>query len=363
MNGTPALSLQRVDAARLATGALVTVVIAIAGLYIVKWSPYYAKTFAAAAHHSLGVSILTGKATAAPAVGWQAAWDYARAYYLAIWQALVLSLLLGACVQVLVPRAWIAQRLGRLGFGSTVVVGALSAAGMMCTCCTAPIVVGLRKQRASAGAAMAMFVATPTLNPAVLLFIGFVLSWQLAGLRLVAGLAIVVAVAWLANALTPRAERNAAAGDIVASPIEDPSLGPGEVVRAWLAALWWEIRTILPGYIVVVLLLGAARAWLFPAGLLLHGGGLVTTLIAAIAGTLFVIPTGAEVPIVQSLSAAGLGIAPAVALLVALPAISLPSMFIARSGFRPVVFAAVGGAVALGAILAGVVAAALHLTA
>ncbi len=352
-----------VPRARLAAGFVLTLAVAIAGLYLVKWSPYYAKSFSAAAHHSLGASILTGKESAVPAVGWAAAWQYARAYFLAIWQALVLALLLGACVQVLVPRAWIARRLGTFGAGSTMVAGALSVAGMMCTCCTAPVVVGLRKQRASAGAAMAMFVATPTLNPAVLLFIGFVLSWPLAGLRLVVGLAIVVAAAWLAQVLTPPEERDAAA-EVAPAPIEDPALRPGRVATAWLGALWWEIRTILPGYIVIVLLLGAARAWLFPAGLLLHdGAGFAATILAAFAGTLFVIPTGAEVPIVQSLAGAGLGIAPATALLVALPAISLPSIFIARTGFRPVVFAAVAGAVVLGAVLAGALGAALHLAA
>src|SRR5581483_8094319 len=237
-----------------------------------------------------------------------------------------------------------------------------SVAGMMCTCCTAPVVVGLRKQRASAGAVMAMFVATPTLNPAVLLFIGFVLSWPLAGLRLAVGLAVVAAAASLAHVLTPPGERDVDAA-VAPAPIEDPALRPAHVVSAWLGALWWEIRTILPGYVVIVLLLGAARAWLFPAGLLLHAGGVGVTILAAVAGTLFVIPTGAEVPIVQSLAASGLGIAPATALLIALPAISLPSIFIARTGFRPVVFAAVAGAVALGAVVAGALAAALHLAA
>ncbi|WP_242975875.1 hypothetical protein [Desulfosporosinus sp. FKB] len=39
----------------------------------------------------------------------------------------------------------------------------------------------------------------------------------------------------------------------------------------------------------------------------------------AIAGTLFIIPTAGEVPIVQSLMAFGLGIGPGVALLMTLP--------------------------------------------
>ncbi len=350
-----------VPAARIATGFAITLAVAIAGLFLVKWAPYYAKTLAAAVHHTLGSSIVTGKEAAPPAVGWDAAWRYARAYYLAIWQALLLALVLGACVQVLIPRASIARWFGRVGGDSTAVTGALSVAGMMCTCCTAPIVVGLRRQRASAGAVMAFFIATPMLNPAVLLFIGFVLSWTLAGLRLLVGLAVVVACAWIANELTPREERDTPA-KIDPSPIEDPTKSVASVVDAWLRVLWWEIYTIVPGYVVIVFLLGAARAWLFAPGALIHGGGVLATAVAAIAGTLFVIPTGAEVPIVQSFASAGLGIGPAAALLVVLPAISLPSIYIARTAFRSNVMAVVLCVVATGGLLAGALAAALRLT-
>ncbi len=45
----------------------------------------------------------------------------------------------------------------------------------------------------------------------------------------------------------------------------------------------------------------------------------------AVAGCLFVIPTAAEIPIVQTMMLAGMGPAPALALLMTLPAVSLPS--------------------------------------
>ena len=46
----------------------------------------------------------------------------------------------------------------------------------------------------------------------------------------------------------------------------------------------------------------------------------------AAAGTLFVIPTAGEVPIIQVLQQFGLGGAGAAALLISLPAVSLPSL-------------------------------------
>ena len=42
----------------------------------------------------------------------------------------------------------------------------------------------------------------------------------------------------------------------------------------------------------------------------------------AVAGCLFVIPTAAEIPIVQTMMLAGMGTAPALALLMTLPAVS-----------------------------------------
>src|SRR5579863_10392361 len=148
---------------RLLGGALLVLVIAVAGLFYVKWAPYYAKSFVAAAHHSIGASIVSGKVAGPPAASWSAALAYARSYYLAIWQALALGLLLGATIQVFFPRRWMFRWLGGVGIRSTVVAGTISLAGMMCTCCAAPVVIGLRKQHASLGAAMAFFVANPVL--------------------------------------------------------------------------------------------------------------------------------------------------------------------------------------------------------
>ncbi len=53
----------------------------------------------------------------------------------------------------------------------------------------------------------------------------------------------------------------------------------------------------------------------------------------AVAGCLFVIPTAAEIPIVQTMMLAGMGIAPALALLMTLPAVSLPSLIMLRKAF------------------------------
>ena len=114
-----------------AIGILVFTLVALVGLYIVKWQPYYLKAFHAAAAHTLGPSIVTGTAASAPPFSWSAALSYAIAYGKAIWEALVVGLLLGAGVQTLVPRDWLLRVLGRTGAKSSAVAGLAAVPSMM----------------------------------------------------------------------------------------------------------------------------------------------------------------------------------------------------------------------------------------
>ena len=110
----------------LTLGPIVFFAIAIVGLFYVKWSPYYDKAFVAVAHHSIGQSILMGRAAAPPAFSWNAAVSYAIDYGNAIWKAMVLGLLLGSAVQALLPADWVTKVLGRVGLGSTLAGGLLA---------------------------------------------------------------------------------------------------------------------------------------------------------------------------------------------------------------------------------------------
>ena len=109
--------------------------VVIAGLWYVKWEPYYGKAFTAAETHSIGKSILA-QADANP---WQAALDYAMIYFLAVWKAAVLGVILGSLIQVLIPRDWLLRTLGQSRFRGTLLGTLFSLPGMMCTCCAAPI--------------------------------------------------------------------------------------------------------------------------------------------------------------------------------------------------------------------------------
>ncbi len=104
--------------------------IAVGGLFYVKWNPYFHRAFVAAAQHSIGASIVSGKAAAAPEPSVAAALGYAWAYGKAIWQAMVLGLVLGAGIQALIPRDWLARVLG-INFSGVALAGAAAVPGMM----------------------------------------------------------------------------------------------------------------------------------------------------------------------------------------------------------------------------------------
>ncbi|GAC1657133.1 MAG: permease [Vulcanimicrobiaceae bacterium] len=341
---------------RFLIGAALFLLLVVVGLFIVKWWPYWNKAHVAARTHSIGASIISGKSVTPQSVGFSAAWSYTLAYFKSVWQAVVLALLLGASIQVLVPRRWLLKFLGSDGAKSATIAGAASLAGMMCTCCAAPVVVGMRRQHASMGSALAFLLGNPLLNPATLIFMGFVLGWAFAGIRLAFGVALIVLVAWIANRYAKNGSDPAIAHEYAPSAIEDPQRSPANLVAAWFKELWFEIYTLLPGYIAIVLLLGGIRAWLFPPGLTIHASGVgAVTLLAAI-GSAFVIPTAGEVPIVQTLMKAGMGPGPAVALLLTLPAISLPSLFIVRKVFPARLLAIVFASVFAIGLLAGITA-------
>ena len=236
--------------------------------------------------------------------------------------------------------------LGKTTFGSTAIAGLASIPGMMCTCCSAPLVVGLRKKNVSVGAALAFWIGNPIINPATLVFMTFVLSWKFTLIRLVFGLILTFGVSYLAN----RFVKNDTSFDID-QIIKDEESTTGNFLSKWLKTIGSMLLYIVPTYILSVLLLGAARVWLFPQISETTANGLVGILIFAIVGMLFVIPTAAEIPIIQTFMSLGLGGGPAAALLITLPAISLPSLLLVAKSFpKKVLFFVIASVVILGIV-------------
>lgn len=107
----------------------------------------------------------------------------------------------------------------------------------------------------------------------------------------------------------------------------------------WFDQSWAFARQIIPllliGVLVAGILLGRpGHEGLIPSGWIttaVGGEGLGATIIAAVAGAFMYFATLTEIPILQGLMGSGMGKGPALALLLAGPALSLPSMLVLRS--------------------------------
>ena len=116
------------------------------------------------------------------------------------------------------------------------------------------------------------------------------------------------------------------------------ALQPGEG-EEWLAETWGFAKLILPlllaGVLVAGFLLGRpGHEGMIPAewvAAAVGGNGLAPNFLAALVGAFMYFATLTEVPIVQGLLGAGMGQGPALALLLAGPALSLPNMLVIRS--------------------------------
>lgn len=328
--------------------AFLFVLVAVIGLTYVKWWPYYHKAILSFQTNSIGDSILQDQISGT--FTWSAAVDYTVTYFQSVWKAAILGILLGSLVQVLLPTGWLLKVLGKTSFGSTAAAGLASIPGMMCTCCAAPVAVGLRKKNASVGASLAFWIGNPTINPATLIFMTFVLSWKFTVLRLIVGLVLTFGISYFAN----RFVKNPTPVSMD-KLIEDAEVDKRSFLNRWLTSLGSMVLYVVPAYVLSVLILGAARFWIFPQLSDSMSNSLIAILIFAVAGMLFVIPTAAEIPIIQTLMAMGLGAGPAAALLITLPSISLPSLLMVAKSFPRKVLVFVSISVVVLGIISGLI--------
>ncbi|MGH3244634.1 MAG: permease [Trebonia sp.] len=338
-------------------GVLVLAVVFVAGLLWAKWIPYGQKVGKLGDTHTWSGGALfadSGKPGALPT--FSGAWHFTWIYLQEVWKGFLVALLVAAVFDALVPRAWLLTVLNRrTRLGQAAAGGAAALPSLMCTCCTSPLAVGLRKRGASSTATLAYWVGNPLLNPAVLVFLFLVAPWQFGVVRILVGVAVVVGGSMLVTRLfgpkVPDGDRPLppelrSAGD------PDPArLGQFPLVFA--RSLLRLAVVLIPVYLVVLYLLGFFSGWLSDFSGLDARLGIVAVLVCAVLGTLLVIPTGGEIPVILALTAAGVGAGTAGALLITLPALSVPSMVMVGRALSWRITLGMAGVVAVAGLIGG----------
>jgi hypothetical protein len=284
------------------------------------------------------------------------AWHFSLVYFQEVWRGFLVALLIAAAFGALVPQSWLLGVMNRrTRLGQAVAGGVAALPSLMCTCCSSPLAVGLRKRGATRTASLAYWVGNPLLNPAVLVFLFLVAPWQFGVVRIIVGAAVVVGGSVLVTRLfgpkEPDSDRPLppelrSAGD------PDParlSQFPPRFARSLLRLA----AVLIPLYLAMVYIVAFFSGWLSDFSSLDARLGIAAVLVCAVLGTLLVIPTGAEIPVILALTAAGVGAGTAGALLITLPAVSLPSMVMVGRALSWRVTLAMATTVAAAGLLGG----------
>jgi uncharacterized protein len=238
-------------------------------------------------------------------------------YFLVIGPALIFGILISGTARVLIsPRHW-ARLLGDGQVRPLVVAGVAGVPLMLCSCCVAPIFSSMYERSSRLGPSLATVLAAPSLNPFAL-----VLTFMLFGSRIgIARLAMAIPVVFLTATLVERLFiSKLKACPIDSEESDQPSLVV--LVRSWARVAVRTVPLIAAGVLISMLV---AR-WL-PAGAFDSTGAKILVVFAvAVVAVPLAMPTFFEIPLALILLSAGAPPAAAVAMLIAGPAINLPSL-------------------------------------
>ncbi|MCC6160513.1 MAG: permease [Deltaproteobacteria bacterium] len=262
----------------------------------------------------------------------------------------------------------------------------------VCSCTVLPLFTGIHKRGAGLGPAVAFLYSGPAINVLAIILTARILGWQLGLARAVGAVIFSIVIGLLMAAIFRREEQEKAAGNMFAAVPDEARplwktvsymavmvfilifaawgkssqpvgfwdavyrvhwpvtfallavLGvmlwrwfKREELGEWVASTWDFTKQIMPlllgGVLVAGFLLGRAGTdtGVIPnryIEALVGGNSFRANLFASMAGALMYFATLTEVPILQGLIGSGMGQGPALSLLLAGPALSLPSMIV-----------------------------------
>jgi len=303
---------------------------------------------------------------------------YAREHVLL---CLVPAFFIAGAIAVFVSQASVIKYFGAkanklLSYGVASVSGIILA---VCSCTVLPLFSGIYKRGAGLGPAIAFLYSGPAINVLAIILTARILGWKIGLARAIGAVAFSVVIGFLMHLIFIKEEHaRHAKGGLQPGVVKEPrplwknavfffsmvavlvfaSSGKWWItgfflvlvaaalyrwfrkdeMKDWVSATWAFALQILPlllgGVLISGFLLGrAGHEGIIPSRYvtaLVGGNSLFANFFSSAVGALMYFATLTEVPIVQGLMASGMGKGPALALLLAGPALSLPSMLVIR---------------------------------
>lgn len=263
-------------------------------------------------------------------------------YFALVWHATFLGILIGALFIIM-----IGQRLNKItgatGFLSHLAGSALALPQPFCSCCAAPIGASLYRSGSSLGAMLAFTVSSPLLNLTGLILAISLLPKEFAFLRIAGGIFIGIFITYVVAILSPkvraRSQFESTGNKSTAfftkltafyarlfhfeNLFSSKTIGsPGMLISTWLKTSWNLGKIVVP-----ILFVGSSITSAIFMALPSPENNVWGVLIASAAGTILMIPTWTEIPVAGTLISNGLN-GPAAAMLLTLPAVSIPCLLI-----------------------------------
>jgi len=336
------------------------------------------------------VSFETPKMSGAILEGFFMLQEYVREHTLT---CLVPALFIAGAIGVIISQASVVKYFGAdanrfLAYGVASVSGSILA---VCSCTILPLFTGIYKRGAGIGPAIAFVYSGPAINILAIVLTARILGWEM-GLARALGSVIFAIVIGVIMAMIFKDEKSGdmpknhqavaersmlstiiffvsmtavlifatwakpenegtlfamiysakwflAGVALVASVVISRLILSKDEQLDWMDETWSFAKQIIPLLFVGVLIAGfllgrVGHEGIIPAEYierLVGGNSFKSVFFASIAGSLMYFATLTEIPIIQGLTGAGMGKGPALALLLAGPALSLPNMLVIKS--------------------------------
>ena len=305
--------------------------------------------------------------------GWHALLEYLSAHVIT---CLVPAFFIAGAIAIFVSQAAVLKYFGPqakklLSYSVASVSGTILA---VCSCTVLPLFGGIYKRGAGLGPAIAFLYSGPAINVLAIVYTARLLGYDLGVARAIGAIAFAVVIGLIMAFIYRKEEslKDAQAFALLAADPEGKSLWQQAVffgtlvgILVFAASKNWIATGILLALLVIILWRWFTRGeiaqwmretlhfvrliapWLlagvFAAGIIkvvvpeswitasVGGNSLTANFIASFLGALMYFATLTEVPIIKAFLDLGMGKGPALALLLAGPALSLPSMLVLRN--------------------------------